>query len=182
VTERELIEDCLSGNAKSQELLFQRFAGIMMTICRRYACDQPGAEDILQEAFIKIFTSLSRYRFEGSLEGWVRRIVINTALKTIQKRKIRFVDIQEGTDSIPAPDIDALASLGADDLLKLIGALPDGYRIIFNLSVIEGYDHTEIGALLGISPATSRSQLLKARRALQIQFENRKKLPNKYAS
>lgn len=75
MTERELIEDCLSGNAKSQELLFHRFAGKMMTICRRYACDQPGTEDILQEAFIKIFHCLNQYRFEGSLEGWIRRIV-----------------------------------------------------------------------------------------------------------
>jgi RNA polymerase sigma factor (sigma-70 family) len=182
LTENELIEECISGNAKSQRKLFQRFAGKMMTICRRYARDHSEAEDMLQDAFIKVFCHIGQYRFEGPLEGWIKRIVIHTALRTLQKNKLRFADIEKETDSIPSPDVDALAALSTEELLRLIGSLPDGYRVIFNLSVIEGYDHNEIGALLGISPATSRSQLLKARRTLQTQIENGKGIPKKYAS
>ena len=139
----------------------------MMTLCRRYACDQPGAEDILQEAFIKIFHGLNQYRFEGSLEGWIRRIVNNTALKALCSKKIRFVDIAEETDSIPAPDIDALAALGDDDLLKLISALPDGYRTVFVMHDIEGFTHEEIGVALGVETGTSKAQLSRARAKLR---------------
>ena len=182
MTEHQLIEDCLKGNAKSQRKLFHRFAGKMMTVCRRYACDQTEAEDILQEAFIKIFTNIAQYRFEGSFEGWIRRIVVHSALKFLQKKRIRFTDIEMEADTLPSRDVDAFAALSAEDLMKIIGSLPDGYRVVFNLYVIEGYDHTEIAALLGISPATSRSQLLKARRALQAQIGNTKRLRKKYAS
>lgn len=153
-----------------------------MTVCRRYTCDKSEAEDILQDAFIKVFANIAQYRFDGSLEGWVRRIVVHTALRTLQKKKPWFTGLEKETDTVPAPDVDALAALSAEELLKLIGTLPEGYRIVFNLYVIEGYDHQEIGALLGINPATSRSQLAKARRALQTQIENRKRLPKKYAS
>jgi len=90
LTERELIEGCLKKNSKSQRRLFELYAGKMMTVCRRYACDQTEAEDMLQEAFIRVFNNISQYRFEGSLEGWIRRIVIHTALRVLQKKKIAF--------------------------------------------------------------------------------------------
>jgi RNA polymerase sigma factor (sigma-70 family) len=182
LTEKQLIEDCLKGNARSQHKLFQRFGGIMMTVCRRYAADQTEAEDMLQDAFIKVFTHLDQYRFEGSLEGWIRRIVVHCALKALQKKRIRFTDIARETEALPSPDAGALSAMSAAELLKLISALPDGYRVVFNLYVIEGYDHNEIAALLDISPATSRSQLLKARRALRDQIIESKRLPNKYAT
>lgn len=154
----------------------------MMTVCRRYACDQNEAEDMLQDAFIKVFTHLDQYRFEGSLQGWIRRIVVNSALKVLQDRRIRFIDIGKEADTIPSRDVDALAALSAGELIRLIAALPDGYRVVFNLYVIEGYDHNEIAALLDISPATSRSQLLKARRALRDQIVEHKRQPKNYAS
>jgi RNA polymerase sigma factor (sigma-70 family) len=182
VTDKQLIEDCLKGNARSQHRLFQRFAGKMMTVCRRYACDQTEAEDMLQDAFIKVFTHIGQYRFEGPLEAWIRRIVVHSALKVLQKKRIRFADIAMEVDTIQNRDTDALSNLGAAELMKLINALPDGYRVVFNLYVIEGYDHNEIAALLDISPATSRSQLLKARRALRDQIVENKRLPSKYAS
>jgi RNA polymerase sigma factor (sigma-70 family) len=182
LTEKQLIEDCLKGNARSQRRLFQRFAGKMMTVCRRYAYDQTEAEDMLQDAFIKVFTHLDQYRFEGSLEGWIRRIVVHCALKALQKKRIRFTDLALETEALPSPDAGALSAMSAAELLKLISALPDGYRVVFNLYVIEGYDHNEIAALLDISPATSRSQLLKARRALRDQIIENKRLPNQYAS
>ncbi len=182
LTEKQLIEDCLKGNARSQHRLFQRFGGKMMTVCRRYACDQNEAEDMLQDAFIKVFSHLDQYRFEGSLEGWIRRIVVHCALKALQKKRIQFTDIARETETIPSADAGALSSMSATELLKLVSALPDGYRVVFNLYVIEGYDHNEIAALLDISPATSRSQLLKARRVLRDQIIESKRLPNHYAS
>ena len=154
----------------------------MMTVCLRYACDQGEAEDMLQESFIKIFSHIGQYRFEGPLEGWIRRIVVNTALRILQKKKIEFAAIDEDLDIAQTMNVDVLTALGAEELLKLISGLPDGYRIVFNLYVLEGYDHNEIAQMLAITAATSRSQLLKARKVLQTQIENLKKLPKKYAS
>ncbi len=153
-----------------------------MTVCLRYACDQAEAEDMLQESFIKIFSHIGQYRFEGPLEGLIRRIVVNTALRILQKKKIEFAAIDEDLDITQTMNVDALTSLSAGELLKLISGLPDGYRVVFNLYVLEGYDHNEIAQMLEITAATSRSQLLKARKLLQTQIENLQKLPNKYAS
>lgn len=181
MTERELIEGCLKKNSKSQRKLFELFAGKMMTVCRRYATDPTEAEDMLQEAFIRIFNNIGQYRFEGSLEGWIRRIVIHTALRVLQKKKLRFSEIQDGLNIEQSMTVDGVASLSAEELLKLISGLPDGYRIVFNLYVLEGYDHNEIASMLDINAATSRSQLAKARKVLQTQIENLTKLPKRYA-
>ena len=151
-----------------------------MTVCLRYACDQAEAEDILQESFIKVFSHIGQYRFEGSLEGWIRRIVVHTALRTLQKKKIRFMEIDEDLDLAQSVNADGLVGLSVEELLKLIGNLPDGYRLVFNLYVLEGYDHNEIAEMLKIKPATSRSQLLKARKVLQEKIETLQKLPNGY--
>lgn len=152
-----------------------------MTVCRRYARDQKEAEDILQESFIKVFANLHQYRFEGPLEGWIRRIVIHTALRLLENKRIRFSDLSEKEGATPSVEAEALTRLNTEELLRLIGALPDGYRIVFNLYVLEGYDHIEIASMLNISTATSRSQLLKARRLLRTQIENQTKLPTRYA-
>jgi RNA polymerase sigma factor (sigma-70 family) len=181
LTERELIEGCLKKNSKSQRRLFELYAGKMMTVCRRYANDQTEAEDILQEAFIRVFSNIAQYRFEGSLEGWIRRIVIHTALRILQKKKIRFAEINDDLDIEQSMNADGISALSAEELLKLISALPEGYRIVFNLYVLEGYDHNEIAAILDINAATSRSQLSKARKVLQTQIENLTKLPKRYA-
>ncbi len=152
-----------------------------MTVCRRYANDQTEAEDMLQESFIRVFNNIAQYRFEGSLEGWIRRIVIHTALRILQKKKIRFAEIKDDLDVEQSMSVDGIATLGAEELLKLISALPDGYRVVFNLYVLEGYDHNEIATMLDINAATSRSQLSKARKVLQTQIENLTKLPKRYA-
>ena len=182
MTEQQLIEGCLKMNAKSQCELYQRFNGKMMAVCRRFASDLTEAEDMLQEAFIKVFTNISQYRFEGSFEGWIRRIVVHSALEVLRKRLIRFTDIDGEAETHSSPDTDVFAALSAGELMKLICDLPDGYRVVFNLYVIEGYDHNEIATLVGISAATSRSQLLKARRALREQINCMERLPNTYAS
>jgi len=180
VTEQEIIKGCIKKNAACQHLLFQQYAGKMMTVCLRYAGDQKEAEDILQESFIKIFDHLGQFRGDGPLEGWLRRIVVNTALKILQRKKIHFSILNDNDETTPAVAPHVLDQMSADELLKLISRLPEGYRIVFNLYVLEGYDHNEIAAMLNINPGTSRSQLVKARRLLQQQINVLFKLPNKY--
>ncbi len=157
----------MKKDAKSQRLLFDQYAGIMMTICRRYSCDPREAEDMLQESFIRVFQYIDQYRSEGSFEGWIKRITVNAALRVLKNKKIHFSEIRKDQQSTHTIDPDALSDLSEEELLKLIGDLPDGYRVVFNLYVLEGYDHDEIGAMLDIRPATSRSQLSKARRLLK---------------
>jgi RNA polymerase sigma factor (sigma-70 family) len=170
LTEEQLIKGCIQNDVTCQRLLFEQYAGRLMTICLRYACDKPEAEDMLQEAFIKIFSHIGQYKFEGSFEGWMKRIVVNCALKTIQKKKTRFLEISNHDAASPQSDSFVLSSLGEDELIKLISSLPDGYRVVFNLYVMEGYSHDEIAKMLKIQAATSRSQLVKARKLLQKQI------------
>lgn len=170
LSEYELIKGCIEQNPQTQRMLFEQYASKFMTVCLRYAIDQMEAEDMLQEGFVRIFNNLHQFKFEGSFEGWMRRIVVNVCLKHLQKRKIQFKEIEiEGTNE---PQINQFAynNLGAEEIMKLINKLPDGYRAVFNLSVIEGYSHDEIAVLLGIQASTSRSQLVKARRLLQEQI------------
>jgi len=170
LTEEQLIKGCVQNDVACQRLLFERYAGKLMTICLRYSCDKPEAEDMLQDAFIKIFSHIRQYKFEGSFEGWLKRIVVNCALKTIQKKKTRFIEISNHDAAAPQSDSFVLSSLTEDELIKMISSLPDGYRIVFNLYVMEGFSHDEIAAMLGIQAATSRSQLVKARKLLQKQI------------
>jgi RNA polymerase sigma factor (sigma-70 family) len=169
LTEQEIIQQCLADDKHCQRMLFNQHAGKMMTICLRYAADQMEAEDLLMESFVKIFRYMHQYKFEGSFEGWMRRVVVNTALKHLQKKKIRFEEIkpEKVTESL---DAGAYMHLGEKEILELIKHLPDGYRLVFNLYAIEGYSHDEIAAMLNIQPGTSRSQLVKARKMLQQQI------------
>jgi RNA polymerase sigma-70 factor (ECF subfamily) len=176
VTERELINGCLRENKKCQQELFKRYSGKMMAICMRYGRHRMEAEDLLQDAFIKVFDNLSKFKYKGSLEGWIRRIVINTALKAYGKKSFQNeqIGIEVHHDSPVDPSV--LSSLNEAALLQLVSRLPDGYRIVFNLYAIEGYSHKEIADLLGIQESTSRSQLVKARKMLQTQIEQLKKI------
>ena len=170
MTEHELIKGCVKQDSACQRLLFEQHAGKFMTICLRYCNDVMEAEDILQEGFIRIFNNLHQFKFEGSFEGWMRRVVVNVALKHLQKKRLQFVEIKEEQNQGSQIDSYAFSSLGEDDLMKLIQQLPDGYRAVFNLNVIEGYSHDEIAEMLGIQASTSRSQLVKARKMLQQQI------------
>lgn len=151
-------------------MLFDQYSGRMMTICRRYSRDQKEAEDMLQEAFIRVFSYIHQYKFDGPLGAWIRRVTVNSSLTILQSKKIQFSEIREDQPVDHAVDSHALSNLNEEELLKLIGNLPEGYRIIFNLYAIEGYNHDEIAEMLKIKPATSRSQLSKARRILQEQI------------
>ena len=172
MTEEQLIKACIRENAASQKELFVRYSSRMLGVCYRYARSPADAEDILQDAFIKVFDKLHQFKFEGSFEGWIRKVVVNTALKkySVQRyeKEITGYEINDKDES--AADAVAYSHLSHKELMQLIMQLPDGYRIIFNLYVIEGYQHDEIAEMLGIQPGTSRSQLVKARNLLQKQI------------
>jgi RNA polymerase sigma factor (sigma-70 family) len=171
LSEHELIRGCLRGSAQCQRDLYERFAGKMYAVCLRYARNREDAADILQEGFLKVFTKLDQFQFQGSFEGWVRRVMVNTALREYQKQRFEFE--QTGYERLPEMPIDpdAMALLSEAELLNLVRQLPDGYRAVFNLVAIEGYSHAEAATLLGIQESTSRSQLAKARRQLEVEVE-----------
>ncbi|MFT5262336.1 MAG: RNA polymerase sigma factor (sigma-70 family) [Polaribacter sp.] len=176
MTELEIIKGCIQNDRQCQRALFERYSGLMLSVCRRYTRHEMEAEDILQDALIKVFKNIEKFKFEGSFEGWVRRIVVNTALKnykksSVQKEQIGLESYQEGS-----MEPKAIANLGEEELMNLIAKMPDGYRIVFNLYIIEGYSHREIAERLEIKESTSRSQLVKARRLLQEMLIERNRI------
>jgi len=173
MTEEELLEGCIQGDQKFQYMLYKKFAPTMLAVCRRYTNSLEDAEDVLQDGFIKVFNNLDKYRRDGSLEGWVRRIMVNTALNQYRSnlKTLYQLDIDELQQVIEDVRPSNFDKLNANVLLKMIETLPDGYKLIFNLYEIEGYAHKEIAEMLNISINTSKSQLLKARRVLQKKLE-----------
>lgn len=171
--ETKLIKGCIREDKACQRELFSRLSGKMMSVCLRYARNRAEAEDILQEGFIRVFDNISKYRFEGSFEGWVRRIMVNSALKFYNKKSFKqeFPGIENYQEQSAEPAI--YSQLSEKELMDLIAQLPDGYRVVFNLYIIEGYSHKEIGKMLEIGESTSRSQLTKARKMLQQQVLQR---------
>lgn len=165
--EDELIEGCKKNHPKSQRDLYERFSGKMYSLCLRYIKEETEAEDVLVAGFMKIFNKIEQYQREGSFEGWIRKIMVNESLQYIRQNKNMYlqVDIENAQYSF---NTDAIESqLAAEDLLKMVGRLPMGYRTIFNLYAIEGYSHQEIADMLDISVNTSKSQLSRARALLQ---------------
>jgi len=171
-----IIAGCKKGDAGSQQVVFETLAPAMLAICRRYTANIDSAEDVMQEAFITIFTKIKQYQGHGSFEGWAKRIAVNTALMALrkQKRLLNVDDMQlEGEESEPENDgkdprsIIERAGFTATEMLDFICELPDGFRSVFNLYAVEGYKHREIAKLLGISEGTSKSQLLRARKRFQ---------------
>jgi len=159
----DLLAGCKRGERKAQELLYRALASKMYAVCLRYATTDFEAEDMLQTGFVKVFQRIQDFKGEGSFEGWVRRIMVNTAIG-IYRKKLRGLNIQsidEGTDQ-PQQLFD-MERLEVEDLMRLIQKLPDGYRVVFNLYAIEGYSHKEIAELLGVSEGASKSQLSRAR-------------------
>ncbi len=165
--EEKLVRDCVRGKARAQEALYHQHYRTMYGVCMRYCKDRDVAEDVLQEGFIKVFKNIDRYRGSGSLEGWIRRIMVNTALEHHRKvaRFLPLVDLDEALDQDAGYDV--VSDMGQQEILQLIQELPDGYRTIFNLYAIEGFTHREIARELDISEGTSKSQYARARRILQ---------------
>lgn len=173
ISEHKLLKECRRGNAKYQRMLYERFSAKMLAVCARYFQSIDEAQDALQDGFIKVFASICSFREEGSLEGWVRRIMINTSLNLHRKNLKHYYHVDLGeTETRIADERQSSDNLEVQDMLKMIQKLPNGYRIVFNLYEIEGYSHQEIADELNVSVSTSKTQLLKAKRKLREQINN----------
>ncbi len=168
MTDQEIAKGCVEGKPIAQKYLYDKFSNVMMGVCVRYAGSQYDAQDILQEGFIKVFEKIGQYSGKGALGGWIRTIMINTALVHIRKnKKHRHVEDVEGHGELSTEDFSVLETMSANELMELISKLPDGYRTVFNLFAVEGYGHKEIAEMLGVSESTSKTQFKKARAKLK---------------
>lgn len=168
MTEQELIQGCRKGEHQAQKLLYERYAPVLFGLARRYVKGTEDAEDVFVEGMFKILTKIDSYRDEGSFEGWMKRVIVNEALMFLRKNKNLHMtrDLDDVAFAIgEEPSIEA--TIYANEILELTDQLPDGYRTVFNLYVIEGYKHREIADMLGISINTSKSQLILARKRMR---------------
>jgi len=177
---KELVKDCLKGSSVAQKNLYEHFAPAMLGICYRYTKSLTDAEDVLQQAFIKVFNNLARYREEGELGAWIRRILVNTALNYLKQNKRYSSDLCYDEIKLhPVSAENPQVILQAKELADLIRQLPTGCQTIFNLHAVEGYTHIEIGEMLGIHEGTSRSQYSRAR-SLMIAWLEKNNMQTKY--
>ncbi|RYM34114.1 sigma-70 family RNA polymerase sigma factor [Brumimicrobium glaciale] len=163
-----LVQKCVSGNGEAQRELFDRFSPLMLGVAMRYIKDKERSEDVLQDGFIKVYKNLHRFEHKGSLEGWIRRIIVNTALDQLRKNKKNINDLHLDDSNFEiVQKSDAIGILEAEILMEIIQQLPDGYRVVFNMFAIEGYSHKEIAEALKISESTSKSQYSRAKSVLR---------------
>ncbi|MGZ5136141.1 MAG: RNA polymerase sigma factor [Flavitalea sp.] len=167
MNERDLVKQCLRENPEAQRELYERYAKSMLGLCYRYTKSVNDAEDVLQDGFVRVFGNLKQFKFEGELGGWIRRIMVNTALNFLKRNK-KYRDEMFFSEAPlhPVTNDNPELLLQAKEIADLIRQLPPGYQAIFNLHAVEGYSHVEIGKMLGISDGTSRSQYARARALL----------------
>lgn len=165
-----LTQKAANGDNRAFQQLYDHIAGRMYSLCLRYAGNSNDANDCFQEGFVKLYRHLSGFRGDGSFEGWARRIFVGTCIDFIKKKKAVFTVISEDAE-LASDDLNGYDKLTNNDLMKMISTLPDGYRTVINLYLVEGYNHKEIGEMLGISEEGSRSQLYRARVYLQKLFK-----------
>ena len=164
----QLITDAIQQKREAQQVLFERYSPKMLGVCRQYVKDVHHAEELMLSGFLKVFTHISKFKNEGSFEGWIRRIMVNTCISYLRKKNPiqltdeDFVFNDQATENLESTEL--------EDIQKMIDALPIGYKMVFNLYAIEGYKHAEIAEELGITVSTSKSQLFKARKWLQAQY------------
>ena len=174
MTDEQIVKGCIEKNAAAQKHLYEKFSRKMMGVCLRYCDSQEEGEDVLQNGFISVFENIESFKGTGPLEGWIRRIMVNTALTNIRKNKKLKQNIALDNVEYMLPSANYISeSFGAKDLLKIIQTLPTGFRTVFNLYAIEGYSHKEIGEILNISEGTSKSQYSRAKAYLQKIIPNR---------
>ena len=172
--ETEWIEGAKRGERRSQKAIYDLLSAKMFAVCLRYMGDRDAAEDILQDGFVTLFSKLDSYSGEGSFEGWARKIFVNTALMSLRKKDVlKMSEDVSVAWNVTSDDPTAIQRIGYNDLLKMIAALPPGFRTVFNMYVIEGYSHKEIAETLDISETTSRSQLQRARTLLQTKIKEK---------
>lgn len=162
-----IIAGCIRQERKAQRALYERYAPLLFAVVRRYLSSYEDAEDVLAEVFYKIFTNINSYKAQGSLEGWLRRIAVNESLMFLRKQHALRHAVELDAEAVLVDEYTAVDWLSAEEILQLLEQLPQGYRTVFNLYVIEGYKHREIAELLGISINTSKSQLILAKKRLR---------------
>jgi len=166
--EKSLIKKAISNNREAQKQLFEQYSPKMLGVCRQYVKDLHHAEDLLLQGFLKVFTNLHKFKHEGSFEGWIRRIMVNTCISYLRKKN--RIDLSNEDYVFNDSATESLENTTVEDIQKLIDQLPEGYKMVFNLFAIEGYKHSEIAQQLNISESTSKSQLFKARKMLQENY------------
>lgn len=171
----ELLSLCKKGDRRAQKNLYDSLAPKMFALCLRYMGDRESASDVLQDGFVTLFSKLDTFSGDGSFEGWARRIFVNTALMSLRKNDIlkNSKDLEDAAPVISEAS-SALDDIGYKELMAMVASLPTGFRTVFNMYVIEGFSHKDIADALGISEATSRSQLLRGRTMLQEMIRKRK--------
>jgi RNA polymerase sigma factor (sigma-70 family) len=173
MTEREIIQGCIENRASAQEKLYALYSRRMMAICLRYTRSRAEAEDIFQEAFVKVFKNIRMWQ-GGSFEGWMRRIFVNTAINHFHQNRKYFDHVDASyAESMLSSTEDIISQLSNQELLEIISRLPEGYKMIFNLHVVEGYNHGEIAEMLNIAEGSSKSQLSKAKAYLKKLIDDR---------
>lgn len=174
MTEERIIQGCINEEKAAQKYLYDAYSPKMYYVCLRYSRHASEAQDMLQDGFIKVFDNIGSFKFNGSFEGWIRRIIVNTALNHCRKSSFKYekLGIEDYQDKVVQSK--AVSNMGEKELLALIQKLPEGYRMVFNLYVIEGFSHKEIGEMLEITESTSRSQLAKSRKWMQNELEKLK--------
>jgi RNA polymerase sigma-70 factor (ECF subfamily) len=168
----EIIEGCVRGDSKCQQIIYQKFYGKMLGVCMRYSKDREEARDILQDGFVKVFTNIKQYGGSGSFEGWVRKVIVNTALDWIRKNKqlIQYADsdyVEANAEEIQEEENNDYINISTEEIMKAVQQLPAAYRTVFNLFVVDGFSHSEIAEQLGINTGTSKSNLSKAKMYLK---------------
>ncbi|MBQ9547684.1 MAG: sigma-70 family RNA polymerase sigma factor [Bacteroidales bacterium] len=170
----EVLEACKKGNPRAQKAVYDALSGKMFAVCLRYMGDRETAADILQDGFVTLFTKLESYSGEGSFEGWARKIFVNTALMSLRKKDVlRQSEDVDAAWNVVSDSPSAIQQIGYRELVGMIASLPPGFRTVFNMYVVEGYSHKEIAEALGVSEATSRSQLQRARVLLQNKIKDK---------
>ena len=177
--EDKLIEGCIAGKRDMQQLLYDQYSRKMMAVCLRYAPTTFEAEDMMQEAFVKVFTHIGNFKRDCPLEFWIRKIMVNTALKHLRSKQLLTVSHEADEVSNLASDSFSLTGYSLDELLSMVQRLAPRYRMVFNLYAIEGYNHKEIGEMLDISEGTSKSQYSRARAILQSMISRQENNYNK---
>jgi len=175
MSDEEVVQGCLQGNLFAQKCLFEKYHKKMLGVCFRYSNDKEEAQDVLQDSFIKVYNKLDTFKGSGSLEGWIRKIVVNTSIENYRSKKsVHLLDIDEVENKVNSgSSVDA--RINADDILVFINMLPEGYKMVFNLYAVEGYSHKEIADQLNISENTSYSQYSRAKELLRKWLTNEKK-------
>lgn len=178
-THREIVEACKKGDRQAQFELYRLYGKAMYNVCLRMVKNETDAEDLLQNSFVDIFTKLDSFRFQSSIGAWIKRIVINNCINFLKKRRLQIEELDvDRHDHSPQSVAPVVIGLSVEAVKSAMMELPDGYRIVCSLYMLEGYDHKEIGEILGVTEATSKSQYSRAKRKLQEILMSRKQSSN----